>query len=39
MRTPKKATIEVIKSKISRAKELIIRGIEAKLKILAEENI
>ena len=31
--------MEAIRSKISRAKELIIKGAKAKLKILAEEDI
>ena len=35
----KEATIEAAKLRILRAKELIVKGIEAKLKILAEEDI
>ena len=35
----KEATIEAIRLRISRAKELIIKGVEAKPKILIEENI
>ena len=31
--------MEAIRSKISRAKELIVKGVEAKPKILAEEDI
>ena len=31
--------MEAIKLRISRAKELIIRGAEAKLKILIEEDV
>ena len=31
--------MEVIRSRISRAKELIIKGAEAKLKILIEKDI
>ena len=31
--------MEAIKLRISRAKELIVRGVQAKLKILAEEDI
>ena len=39
MRTPKEANIEAIKLRILRAKELAVKGIEAKPKILAEEDI
>ena len=39
MKTPKEATIEAIRSRTSRAKELIVRGVKAKLKILIEEDI
>ena len=31
--------MEAIKSRILRAKELIIKGVEAKLRILTEEDI
>ena len=31
--------MEAIKLRISRAKELIVKGVKAKLKILAEEDI
>ena len=31
--------MEAIKLKISKAKELIIRGVKAKLKILIEEDV
>jgi hypothetical protein len=31
--------MEATRSRISRAKELIVKGIEAKLKILAEEDV
>ena len=39
IRTPKEATIKATKLRILRTKELIIKGIEAKPKILAEEDI
>ena len=39
IRIPKEATMEAIKSRILRVKELIVKGIEAKPKILAEEDI
>ena len=39
IRTLKEATMEAIKLRILRAKELIVKGIEVKLKILAEEDI
>ena len=35
----KEATIEAIKLKILRAKELIVKGVQAKLKILIKEDI
>ena len=35
----KEATIEAIKLRILRAKELIVKGVEVKLKILTEEDI
>ena len=38
-RTLKEATIEVIKSRILKAKELIVKGVKAKLKILAKKDI
>ena len=38
-RALKEATMEAMKSRISRAKELIVKGAEAKPKILAEEDI
>ena len=31
--------MEAIKSKISKAKELVVKGVEAKLRILVEEDI
>ena len=31
--------MEAIKSRISKAKELVVKGVKAKLKILAEEDI
>ena len=37
--TKKKETIKAIKLRILKAKELIIKGTKAKLKILAEEDI
>ena len=39
IRTPKEATMETTKLRISRAKELIVKGVKAKLKILIEEDI
>ena len=39
IRTLKEATIKAIKLRILRVKELIVEGIEAKLKISAEEDI
>ena len=39
MRILKEATIEATKSRILRVKELIVKGVQAKLKILAEEDI
>ena len=39
IRILKKVTMEAIKSRISRVKELVIKKAEAKPKILAEENI
>ena len=39
IKIPKEATIEAIRLRTLRAKELIIKGIEAKLKILTEEEI
>ena len=38
-KTLKEATIEAIKLKILRAKKLVVKGIEAKPKISAEEDI
>ena len=38
-RTLKEATMEATKSRILRVKELIVKGVEAKPKILAEEEI
>ena len=35
----KEVTIEAIRLRTLRAKELIIKGVEAKLKILTEEDI
>ena len=35
----KKTTIEAIRSRILKAKELIVKGIEAKLKILVKEDV
>ena len=39
IRILKEATIEAIRLRILRAKELIIKGAKAKLKILVEEDI
>ena len=39
IRTLKEATIEATKLRILRAKEPIVKGVKAKLKILIEENI
>ena len=39
IRTLKKATIKAIKLRILKAKELIVKGIKAKLRILVEEDI
>ena len=39
MRILKKVTIEAIKLRILRAKELIVKGAKAKLKISAKEDI
>ena len=39
MRILKEATIEATKLRILRAKELIVKGAEAKLKISAKEDI
>jgi hypothetical protein len=39
MRILKETTIEAIRLKISKAKELTVKGAEAKLRILVEENI
>ena len=36
---PKKVTIEAMKLRILRVKELIVKRVEAKPKILAEEDI
>ena len=36
---PKEATIEAIKLRILRIKELIVKGVQAKPKILTEEDI
>ena len=38
-RIPKKATMEAMKLRISRAKKPTVKGVKAKLKILAEEDI
>ena len=38
-RIPKEAIMEAIKLKISKAKELIIREVKAKLKILIKEDV
>ena len=35
----KEATMEAIKLRILKAKELIVKGVEAKLKILIEEDV
>ena len=35
----KEATIEAIRLRTLKAKELIIKGVQAKLKILAEEDV
>ena len=39
MRTLKEATIEATKLRILKAKELIVKGAEAELKILVKEDI
>ena len=39
IRTPKKVTIEAMRSRTLRVKELTVRGTQVKLKILAEEDI
>ena len=39
IKTPKEATMEAIKSRILRVKELIIKKVKAKPKILAEEDV
>jgi hypothetical protein len=39
MRKLKEVTIKAIKLRILRAKELIVKGAEAKLRILAEEDV
>ena len=39
MRTLKEVTMEAIKLRILRAKELVVKGAEAKLKILIKEDI
>ena len=39
IRILKEATIEVTKSRILRVKELIVKGVEANLKISVEEDI
>ena len=39
IKTLKEATIEATKSKTLKTKELIIKGVKAKLKISAEEDI
>ena len=39
MRILKEATIKVIKLRILRVKKLVVKGVEAKPKILTEEDI
>ena len=39
IKTLKKATIEAIKLRTLKAKELIVKEVEAKLRILTEEDI
>ena len=39
IRTPKEAIMEAIRSRTLRVKEPTVKGVEAKLKISAEENI
>ena len=39
IRTPKEATMEAIKLRTLRAKELIVKRVKAKPKILVEEDI
>ena len=39
MRILKKVIIKAMRSKISKAKELIVKGVEVKLKILVKEDI
>ena len=39
IRIPKEATIKAIRLRTLKAKELIVKGVQAKLKILVEEDI
>ena len=39
IKIPKKATMEAIRLRTLRVKELIVKGIQAKPKILAEEDV
>ena len=39
IKTPKEVTIEAIRLRILKAKKLIVKGVEAKLRILVEEDI
>ena len=39
IKTLKEITVEAIKLRALRAKKLTVRGVQAKLKILVEENI
>ena len=39
IKTPKEATMEAMKSRILKAKKPTVKGVEAKLKISAEEDI
>ena len=39
MRIPKEITIEAIRLRILKVKELIVKGVKAKLRVLVEEDI
>ena len=39
IKTPKEATMEAIRLRTLRAKELTVKGVKAKLKILVEEDV
>ena len=38
-KTPKEATMEAIRSRTLRAKKLTVKGVQAKSKILTEEDV